>query len=262
MADPQHWNLYVYARNNPLLMVDITGEFPYTVYVRSFAPPGAFSGRGFHDDGRGFSTDTSSGTTSRVQQKITIDAAAGNWGGHEVTSDPTIWNNVAQATETPYGRVTESAFQSSNGVASAAVSTEFSGQNALTKQISSSLTPAIDVQSTIAIAENSKTGQLAVSVNITGDRFPATEAFIADQKGNKVFVVGANAYGSPETGLPGNPKLPVASASLMINTDKKGAFTGVVYQGKTYSVDDWNKKALATPVQIRPRKEQECNCLN
>lgn len=263
MADPQHWNLYVYARNNPLLMVDITGEFPYTVYVRSFAPPGAFSGRGFRDDGRGFSTDTSSSTTSRVQQQITIDPTAQNWGNHHVTSSPTIWNTeYIQATETPYGRVTESAFQTQNGISTAAVSTEYSGMNALTKKISESATPAIDVQSTIAVSENSKTGQVLVSVNITGDRFPATEAIVADQKGNKVFIVGANAYGTPETGLPGNPKLPVASASLLINTDKKGSFTGVVYQGKTYSVDDWNKKALATPVQIRPRKEQDCNCLN
>lgn len=122
-------------------------------------------------------------------------------------------------------------------------------------------TPAIDVQSTIAVAENAKTGQVFVSVNITGDRFPATEAFIADQKGNKIFVVGANAYGTPLNGLPGNPKLPVASASLIINTDKNGTFTSVVYQGNTYSVDDWNKKALATPVQIEDRRNQRCNCL-
>ena len=124
-----------------------------------------------------------------------------------------------------------------------------------------SCTPAIDVQATISVSEIAKTGQVAVSANITGDRFPATESFIADQKGNKVFIVGANAYGSPESGLPGNPKLPVASANLLINTDRKGTFTGVVYQGKTYSVGDWNKRALATPVQIRPREEQDCNCL-
>lgn len=244
---------------------DITGEFPYAVYVRSFAPPGAFSGTGFNDDGRGFSTDTGSGTTSRIQQKITIDAVAGTWGGHEVTSDPTSWNGVVQASEEPYGRVTEADFQPlRNGTAAAAVTTEYSGQNALTKQVpivGKAATPAIDVQSTIAIAENTKTGQVIVSVKITGDRFPATEAFIADQKGNRIFIVGANAYGNPTNGLRGNPKLPVASASLLINTDKKGNFTGVVYQGKAYSVADWNKNALATQVKIEDRDKQRCNCL-
>lgn len=264
IAEPQHWNLYVYGRNNPVVMVDVAGEFPYTFYVRSFAPSGAFSGSGFHDDGSGFSTDTSSETTSRIQQKVTIDPATQSLRDYQVNSSPTVWNGIIQAVETPTGYVTEYAFEVQNEFSIVRVKTEYSGQNAITKRIpfiGNAITPAIDVQATIVIAENTKIGQVVVSVNITGDRFPATEAFILDQKGNKVFVVGANAYGNPLNGLPGNPRLPVASASLVINIDKEGNFTGVVYQGKMYSVADWNKNALATQVQIEDRENQRCNCL-
>ncbi len=257
---PQHWNKYGYAVNNPLIMIDVNGEFPYTVYVRSFAPTGAFRRTGFKDDNRDFSTDTNT-ATSRIEQQITIDPTRQEYRNFKVSSSPTNWNGI-EATETPTGSVVGSYGEPAGkgGTALLGVAAEYSGRNALTKKISETLTPAIDVQSSISIAENTKKGRIAVNVKLTGDGFPATESFIKDYNGKSVFIVGANAFGNVVNGLAGNDKHPVASATLVINIDKKGGFIGVQYRGKKYTVDEWNKKALDTHVSVKQREDLTCNC--
>ena len=76
MADPQHWNLYVYARNNPLILIDVTGEFPtfsFSLHVRAFAPFDWFGpGRITKGDNRGFSTDPDA--TYRISSFTNITA--------------------------------------------------------------------------------------------------------------------------------------------------------------------------------------------
>ena len=79
------------------------------------------------------------------------------------------------------------------------------------------LTPNIDVQSSIGVIEDRKKGELTDVITLSGYRLPATEASIADSKGNKVFLVGGAAYGSPLKDLAGTNSYSVASATVTVN---------------------------------------------
>ena len=94
---------------------------------------------------------------------------------------------------------------------------------------------------------------LNVSGDLKGDNFPSTEAFITDPNGNNVFI-GVGFYeGSPFSSLDGENKRDITSFSFGIQTDKKGNFTGVQYNGTDYSIGDWNKLFE----QVDPHKNEQ-----
>jgi RHS repeat-associated protein len=243
ISDPQHWNLYVYARNNPIMLIDITGEFPWTFYVRSFiqeAQKGPVAG-----DGRGPST--SSEVSSRISASYTLDYTSGRVTNSDVHSDVSILAN-------PFGPVplidrSTPSMNLSHVVQLQdwkGVNMDYNGKFPITP---SAMTPDIDMHSSIAIKETvSKFGDgvLSVSGNVSGDRFPSTEAFIVDQSGkNKVFLGAKFQEGDPVKDLWGDQKNKLMNVDLQIKFDKKGNFTAVISGGKTYSIEAWNKKIEA-----------------
>ncbi len=184
---------YSFSLNNPVLFVDPDGQFPYTFHVRAFAPTGAFKGTGFHDDGRGYSASTSSGTTSRIKQNFTVDPTARTYSGGSPTSDETKWNGVGVGTASNEGGISTPEFgTNSMGNATASLTSNFEGSN----PAFFGAAPDIEVSSAISITENLKDGKLLVGLDLSSKQFPASEGLIQDNEGNTVFLAGAAAYGN------------------------------------------------------------------
>ena len=47
----------------------------------------------------------------------------------------------------------------------------------------------------------------------------------------------------------------MSSIDVRINIDSKGNFTNVTYDGKTYSIKDWNNNQTSKPVGPFPRDQ-------
>lgn len=84
-----------------------------------------------------------------------------------------------------------------------------------------------------------------------GDTFPSAEMFIGDTKGQQVMLITSGYEGNPFISLPGDNNRSMGTASLTININGKGEFTGVTVgagdNAKNYSIKDWNKAMTANP---------------
>jgi RHS repeat-associated protein len=248
VADPQHWNLYVYARNNPLTLIDPNGEFPWTFHIRSFIYESAVGGGTFRGDGRGPSLTTgSSDITSRVRLTYRHDYDRGSVTSYSVESDPTKFYGVAgigERTERGQPGVTFGSVETYNR--SQSVSFHYWGKDPITPGFA---TPALDVHANIAITESITkhgNGSLFINGTFTGDKFPSTEAFIVDQSGKTKLFLGVKHEQGGVGDLYGDNKQDLFKVDMQVKFDKKGNFTGVIQNGKTYTVNEWNKRVKAS----------------
>ena len=243
---------YTYCLNNPILMFDAGGLFPFTVHIRSYHPNEAFGsfgvGKGYHGDNRGFSLSTASDVTARVNQQFTFDVDKGT------IKDKSTWSNESsdfkgnKKTATPTGQVSE---MSKTGTM-ATFNSSYAANNPLV-----SGSPDIDVKANFTVLENTKDGILTINMNAKGDDFPNTEAFLTDASGQSVFLgvdVREGGNDSAPFILVGGATTPIMNTTFSIYLDKKGNFTGVFSGDKKYTIEEWNKKFTSTDAKPTDKK--------
>ena len=250
---PQLWNKYSYSLNNPLVFYDPDGKFPYSITIRSFAPPGSFQGTGFNDDRRGFSTDEN--LSSKISQSFTADPDTAEISGVSTAqTGETTWNGRLPRRTTPSGNVVgvESG-RDAAGAESMFLQSRFAGSNPFF-EFPLPKAPPIVVQAGIVLRENKDAGTLSVAMNLYSKGFPATEAMIADKSGTKVFLAAAPAFGSGKDLI--SHSGPVWKINMTILINSKGQFQAVAFGGKKYSIDEWNKLFTSKNPGPFPREDR------
>jgi hypothetical protein len=70
-------------------------------------------------------------------------------------------------------------------------------------------------------------------------QFPATESLIQDNAGNVIFLSSGAAYGSASDLLGAN-KSTISILDIVIGISNQGVFQNVTFQGKVYSLEEYN----------------------
>lgn len=230
-------------------------DHTYVISTRSFAPHESF-GAGFQGDNRGFSTDPD--VTSRIHSTITLDTTNPNT-IHDpdivsAESDPSVYHVTPflRPEETPSVDLFGAQYGSQDGSdrSTIDVSTKHSGKDAYGEYLGFGIgnpAPAIDVHTNLNIVDDRHDQTLTITGELTGDNFPATEAFITDPSGQSVFLAtgGPPAIATPFINLMGDRQRPITDISVTFNTDENGNFVSVADGDRTYSLDEWNEQFTA-----------------
>ncbi|MGB7200672.1 MAG: RHS repeat-associated core domain-containing protein [Pyrinomonadaceae bacterium] len=268
-ANPQTFNRYVYTMNRPLVLNDPSGlqagtsslGYEFSVTVRSFAPFEWFGtyaniARG---DNRGFSTDPSA--TYRIQ--ATSQMVARNDG----ISHPMSITRASEATtsETNIGGLiswtaqSECYIQDPNG--NYAPDGLLGGTDLISYQMSGN-DDAIPGSSNINLHPNiwfnfdesqgNGVVDMTVTTSVSGDQFPAAEAFVTDTSGNSVMLgtFAPLSSNGPVFGLMTDQRLPMIDSRTTVRVNN-GVFEGVVENGNVVPLDEYNGRFTQQPA-VRP----------
>lgn len=233
---------YAFSENHVTSHVELEGLEKISIHSASFAPFDKFGGN-YKGDGAYRTFGTNSNSSSRIRGTSYLNVT-GNGVTRTQPSEPkgSISHNLKTG-ESTYSearmRTTLSNSQGDGTKASANFGFHISGNNDLVPD-----SWDIDSKGNLSIStvqgENGST--ITFSGEISGDGFPANETFISDVNGTGVMLGASGADGNPYTTLAGNNNRTMSEFNLNINFNKAGEIQSVMYNGTSYSVEDWNKQ--------------------
>lgn len=262
--NPQSFNRYIYVLNNPLTLIDRTGAFPeftFSLYVRAFAPYHWFGPLNIAmGDGRGFSTNPNA--SYRVQAYTEVTA----------TNDGRLFLTSRTEASEPALSVTNlgNAGVDYNGIPiiwSAQSECYINGSVGLNDSVNFHIYGNDDAIPLVSSDIDLHTGlgfsyvdqgngivDMTVTGAITGDQFPAAEAFIRDNNGNSVMlgVFAPTASSGPVLSLPFDGTLPMIDVNVTVRVNN-GIFQGVVENGNIVPLEEYNNRFLNQPA-VRPNE--------
>ena len=236
---------YAFSENSPIGFFELEGLEKISIHSASFAPFKTFGGP-YKGDGANRKFGTNPSASSRIYGRVDLDASSsgitqiGDATARGSESHNTLTGNKTYSEAEIEANLSESNPTNQNNIASAELDFHVSGNNDLVPG-----SPDIDAKGNIGIAHKDlgENGSIiGISGNIFGDKFPANETFLTDASGTGIFLGVSGADGNPFTSLAGNNNRKMSSFTLAISFNKSGNITGVIYNGKNYSVEDWNKQ--------------------
>ncbi len=268
LAGDYPWNSqYAFSENTVINAIEMEGLERFFIYSFSFAPFKSFGG-GFHGDGSNrkfgdniqYINSQNKSTNFRIGAKIGVDMTPN---ADLRTENEKITAFGSYSFNSLIGSKIDDACYSKGYCSKLSNTSVFPSDGFLLNWAGyfhnyggncaapspKSITPNIDVYMDLNLGlsygVNGDGYLLSVKGQLTGDRFPSNEAFITDEIGNKVML----GVSGPD---PGGPFLELATNALteenmsefqiQIKTDKNYNFTGVNFNGKDYSLSEWNKK--------------------
>lgn len=245
LADKYIYNsTYAFSENHVTSHRELEGLEKISIHSQSFIPYKTIGllgeGGKYRGDNRGFGDAGTSRISATIDLNLSgtkgITRTDENYDGADTYSSDgeLITYSDANGSSKLSGNKTVGAISDAN------LTFEIAGNN---DAISGS--PNINVKGNLFISTldfQDGSSFAAISGRITGDKFPANETFITDNSGTRVFLGVSGADGRPLTSLPGEDNnRQMSSFTIGISFNAKGNVTGVSANGKTYTVEDWNK---------------------
>ena len=236
---------YNFSENRVIDAFELEGLEKVSIHTRSFAPFKTFGGP-YKGDGKNRKFGLHSKASSRISGSVGIDASSSGIRSSlfNMSVQGSESHNVITGNKTYSEAALEvnlSSSTSKKGRRSAGLDFHLKGNNDLVTG-----SPNINTKGDIGITHKDLGEEgsiISFSGKIFGDNFPANETFITDQNGVGIFLGVSGAEGNPFFSLFGdNNDRDMSSFSISVSFDQNGNATGVIYNGKTYSIQDWNKQ--------------------
>jgi len=264
------WNSsYAFSENVLINALELEGLQKFFIYSFSFAPFDSFGG-GFHGDGSNrkfndkidYVLPDSRSTNYRIGAKIKVDLTP-------TPNNATYNQEINEFGSYSFNSGTGETIDSPGACYSEGYCNKLSSKTTFPidgflmtwagyfhnyggncdAPSPAGITPNIDVYMDLNLGlsygQNAEGYVLDVRGNITGDKFPSNEVFITDESGNKVML----GVSGPE---PGGPYLELSTNAfteeqmsnfqIQITLNENYRFSGVRFDGKIYSLSNWNRK--------------------
>lgn len=258
------YSSYQFAGNTPICSIDLEGLEPYLITSRAFAPWKMFGGQ-YSGDSRGFTTSGSNyildnDPTARIHHTVSINfnnsdapVQETNYYGIEkgAWSDVSLgpsnfifgesskralpWSNISN----PYISTTNYGNWTSNTIG---YSSSFGASNPLVN-----LSPEINFSNKLTLLKYTSSmygttmNYLQISGTVTGDKFPAYEVIIQDNKLQSISLFTFAPESKDQISKLFPPTELIGYINVKIVTDSNGNFLGVEGNGITYTIEAWNE---------------------
>lgn len=243
---------YQYASNSPIENIDLDGLEKISVHTANFAPWMLFA----HDKGGAYVGDGENrkfgdGGTARVHGYVKLDLSTSviiEKKGYEALTIymgngqlPNVWpynypRSDYSDTQVEGANITTTSTQSN-------LSFHIAGNN----DAGPAGVPTPDIDSRVSFSYTKFSENVfGIAGEVYGDRFPANETYITDEKDNKLILGVTGAAGSAADGpykyVPGDNKLKMSKFNLIVtfNTDNTFKTVQAGNTGKVMTIAEWN----------------------